>query len=176
MSSLFQAALHLPSYVCGWLGGTQRRNPGNATTNLSERENRPISDLRFTCNQEQALYMNVQRFRGGLVFKAHELLYHSTLGSRVLKKRKRRTMQVHPHREREFFFDNLLVRIHLITEMIWWTGLAPWVFEFPFPGSLTSTFLGRDTSAYKSRLAFSSDRVSICTSDGDRPSILCVFL
>ena len=22
-----------------------------------------------------------------------------------------------------------------------WTGLAPWDFEFPFPGSLTSTFL-----------------------------------
>ena len=26
--------------------------------------------------------------------------------------------------------------------MIWWTGLAPWEFEFPFPGSLTYTFLG----------------------------------
>ena len=26
--------------------------------------------------------------------------------------------------------------------MIRWTGLAPWEFEFPFPGSLTSTFLG----------------------------------
>ena len=25
--------------------------------------------------------------------------------------------------------------------MIKWTGLAPWEFEFPFPGSLTSTFL-----------------------------------
>ena len=25
--------------------------------------------------------------------------------------------------------------------MIWWTGLAPWEFDFPFPGSLTSTFL-----------------------------------
>ena len=25
-------------------------------------------------------------------------------------------------REREFFIDNLLVRIHLIVEMIWWTG------------------------------------------------------
>ena len=23
--------------------------------------------------------------------------------------------------------------------MIWWTGLAPWEFEFPFPGNLTST-------------------------------------
>ena len=25
--------------------------------------------------------------------------------------------------------------------MIRWTGLAPWEFESPFPGSLTSTFL-----------------------------------
>ena len=45
----------------------------------------------------------------------------------------------HPCREREFFMDNLLVRIHFIIVMIWWTGLAPWEFEFPFPGSLTST-------------------------------------
>ena len=44
--------------------------------------------------------------------------------------------------EREFFIDNLLVRIHFIIVLIWWTGLAPWEFEFPFPGSLTSTFLG----------------------------------
>jgi len=33
----------------------------------------------------QLLYRNVQRFRGGLVFKAHRLLYHSTLGLRVTK-------------------------------------------------------------------------------------------
>ena len=38
--------------------------------------------------------------------------------------------------------DNLLVRIHFILEMSWWTGLAPWEFEFTFPGGLTSTFLG----------------------------------
>jgi len=43
--------------------------------------------------------------------------------------------------EREFFNDNLLVRVHFIIVMIRWTGLAPWEFEFPFPGSLTSTFL-----------------------------------
>ena len=39
--------------------------------------------------------------------------------------------------EREFFIDNLLVRIHFIIVMIRWTGLAPCEFEFPFPGSLT---------------------------------------
>jgi len=43
--------------------------------------------------------------------------------------------------EREFFIDNLLVRIHFSIVMIRWTGLAQWKFEFPFPGSLTSTFL-----------------------------------
>ena len=37
-------------------------------------------------------------------------------------------------KEREFFIGNLLVRIHFITVMIRWTGLAPWEFEFPFPG------------------------------------------
>jgi len=39
--------------------------------------------------------------------------------------------------EREFFIDNLLVRIHYVIVMIRWTGLAPWEFEFTFPGSLT---------------------------------------
>jgi hypothetical protein len=43
--------------------------------------------------------------------------------------------------EGEFFIDNPLVRIHC---MIKWTGLAPWHFESPFPGSLTSTFLKAD--------------------------------
>ena len=41
----------------------------------------------------------------------------------------------------EFFIDNLLVRIQFIVVMTGWTGLAPWEFEFPFPDSLTSTFL-----------------------------------
>jgi len=45
-----------------------------------------------------------------------------------------------PLRER-VLIGNLLVRIHLIIVMIRWTGLAPWEFEFPFPSSLTSTFL-----------------------------------
>jgi len=45
--------------------------------------------------------------------------------------------------EREFFIDNLLVRIDYIIVMIKWTGLAPWEFEFPFPGSLTSIYLTR---------------------------------
>ena len=47
--------------------------------------------------------------------------------------------------ERCFSVDNLLVRIHFIIEMMWWTGLAPWEFEFSFPGSLTPIF--QDQSA-----------------------------
>ena len=43
--------------------------------------------------------------------------------------------------QREFFTDNLLVRIHFIIAMIRWTDLAQWRFEVPFPGCLTSTFL-----------------------------------
>jgi len=33
--------------------------------------------------------MNVKRFRGALVFKAHRLVYHSTLGLIVIKKKKK---------------------------------------------------------------------------------------
>ena len=43
--------------------------------------------------QEQLLRMNVKRFRSGLVFKAHRLLFHSTLGLRVIKKKKTRAPQ-----------------------------------------------------------------------------------
>ena len=35
------------------------------------------------------VHRNVKRFRGGLVFKAHRLVYHSTLGLRVIKKKKK---------------------------------------------------------------------------------------
>ena len=36
----------------------------------------------------QLLRRNVKRFRGGLVVKAHRLVYHSTLGLRVIKKKR----------------------------------------------------------------------------------------
>ena len=51
--------------------------------------------------------------------------------------------------DREFFFDNLLVRNHYIFVIIRWTGLAPQEFEFRFPGSLTSTFLLAGTSGVR---------------------------
>ena len=60
--------------------------------------------------------------------------------------------------EREFLIDNLLVRIHCIIVIIRWTGLAPWEFEFSFPGSLTSTFLERQVTQWE----FASSRFSEC--------------
>jgi len=39
---------------------------------------------------EKLVFRNVKRFQGGLVFKAHRLFYHSTLGLRVIKKKKRK--------------------------------------------------------------------------------------
>jgi len=36
---------------------------------------------------EGCVTAHVKRFRGGLVFKPHRLLYHSTLGLRVIKKK-----------------------------------------------------------------------------------------
>jgi len=50
--------------------------------------------------------------------------------------------------ESDFFIDNPLVRIHCIIVMFRWTALAPWEFEFPFPGSLTSTFLAKGPNSY----------------------------
>jgi hypothetical protein len=55
------------------------------------------------------------------------------------------------HPERHCFTDNLLVRIHFIIGMMRWTGLAPWEFEFPFPGSFTSTFLVQHQPLPRSR-------------------------
>ena len=44
------------------------------------------STLRIVNIWAPLLHINMQRFRGGLVYKAHRLLYHSTLGLRVIKK------------------------------------------------------------------------------------------
>ena len=55
---------------------------------------------------------------------------------------KAKIKDVRAERERDFFAGNLLVRIRLIIVMIRWIGLAPWEFEYHYPGSLASTFLG----------------------------------
>ena len=45
-----------------------------------------------------------------------------------------RSLQLQGFLQREFFTDNLLVRIHFSIVIIGWTGLAPWGVGFPFPG------------------------------------------
>ena len=51
------------------------------------RESQP--GRRIPSEREHLLNRSVQRFRGGLVFKAHRLFNHSTLGLRVIKKKKK---------------------------------------------------------------------------------------
>ena len=46
-----------------------------------------FTDARFPDSAKRS-FSKAQRFRGGLVFKAHRLVYHSTLGSRIKKKKK----------------------------------------------------------------------------------------
>jgi len=46
-------------------------------------------------------------------------------------------------REREFFIDNLLARIHFIIVKIRWTGLASWEFESLFQVALHLPSYGR---------------------------------
>jgi len=48
--------------------------------------------------------------------------------------------------EREFFIDNLLVRIRFIIVMIWWTGLAPWEFMIQVSGQA-----GRESESERAR-------------------------
>ena len=56
--------------------------PRQTQTRVDPRHGRP----RVTSVREQLLSRHFGRFQGGLVFKAHKLLYHSTLGSRVTEK------------------------------------------------------------------------------------------
>ena len=47
------------------------------------------SGLELTVLGSGRLYTNVQRFRGGLVFKAHRVLYRSNLGLKGITKTRR---------------------------------------------------------------------------------------
>ena len=65
-------------------------------TEICERRERQAIHLRVEIEKrrEQLLYINVQLFRGGLVFQAHRRLYHSTLGLTVMmKKIEERTLE-----------------------------------------------------------------------------------
>ena len=68
----------------GITSGVVRSYPGQRP-----RAARAISNRVLGVVQEGLLRRNIQRFRGGLVFKAHSLVHHSTLGLSVIKKRRR---------------------------------------------------------------------------------------
>ena len=57
-------------------------------SNLSWKTPRHVAPVAATwlALLHELLHRNVQRFRGGLVSKAHRLVYHSTLGWREMKK------------------------------------------------------------------------------------------
>ena len=79
----------------------ETRNPNPETRNPNPESRIPIPDIQkpqirsqkpesvqFSI-QEVRHRKNVEHFRGGLYVNAHKLLYHSTLGFRIIKKKKR---------------------------------------------------------------------------------------
>ena len=60
----------------------------------------------------QLLYRNMQRFRGGLVFKTHRLVYYSTLGRRVIKKKREAEWRVQTRRRGGLVFEAYRLLYH----------------------------------------------------------------
>ena len=60
-------------------------------TNLYRARSMPTRELSVNPSPSDAelVHLSVKRFREGLVFKARRLLYHSTLGLRVIKRESR---------------------------------------------------------------------------------------
>jgi len=77
------------------------------------------SDGRFHHRRLQQLAQgsppNVKQFRGGLVFKANKLVYHSTLGWRVIKKKKVRRPPSHQPSERDQTAFFLVLDLHWLS-------------------------------------------------------------
>ena len=72
-----------------------------------------------------------------------------------------RCPRAHREREREFFIDDLLVRIHFIIVMMRWAGLAPWEYEFPCQVTLhLSSYPGAPTRGKWSAMA--KPFISVC--------------
>ena len=74
------------------------QGPSRTCDESKEEEEDTLGDVTggYAPRQEQQLRRMVKRFRGGLVFKAHRLVYHPTLGLRVIKKKKRSTSEAAP--------------------------------------------------------------------------------
>jgi len=87
---------------------------------------------------------DVKRFRGGLVFKAHRLLYHTSLGLRVIKKKKKErrggyTVSSRGHFDRGATPDRLPHQHHLFAQHISGQATPP----------LSSEYYIRQSSTYK---------------------------
>jgi len=67
----------------GFAAAGQRQGPTGLRPHIRCQTRLPL--LTLWCNTCRLLRRNVKRFQGGLVFKAHRLVCHSTLGSRVIK-------------------------------------------------------------------------------------------
>ena len=114
---LFRVALHLPSY------------PGNFQA--TPRSLKPLKPRGSLCHtHSRALSLSHSHTHTNSL-----ALSQATVGQ---PRNRGRHVRAALGADREFFIDNLLVRIHFIIVMIRWTGLAP--------GSLTSTFLFRQLS------------------------------
>ena len=74
-------------YLLGCIYQPREPLPGNQAEHGPVHSQRQLLHLVQGSGLEQLPHRNVKRFRGGLVFKAHRWLYHSTLGSRVIKKK-----------------------------------------------------------------------------------------
>jgi len=65
---------------------------------------------------------------------------------------------------REFFIDNILVRIHFIIVMIRWTGLAPWEFLYAaLPQVVPGSGVGEWEGASLRRRGFKNYFTEMCS-------------
>ena len=64
--------------------------PCEVFPNRQFRARREMTRSGVRVSGKEGLRRNVKRFRGGLVFQTHRLLYHSTLGLRVIRKKKKK--------------------------------------------------------------------------------------
>ena len=65
-------------------------------------------------------------FRGGLVFEAHRLLYHSTLGLRVIKKKKREQPGCRLGRAARRRASGLVYGLWFRVSGLWFRGYGLW--------------------------------------------------
>ena len=70
-------------------GGSPPRSRTHPRSRTRPRIPRRGRRRRANSRRTRRTCFNVKRFRGRLVFKAHRLLYHSTLGWRVMKNKKK---------------------------------------------------------------------------------------